>query len=852
MKQRNFTLIALLAVIAAGVTLAAILFPVFAQAREKARAQGCNGASLVNGRAANVRLPGLLPGPGGRATVLPNGWQVTPAGRHIPLAGDMPLTMLLTPDGKSLLVNTAGYHDHSVTVINVATETVTQSVNVGSDWLGMCLNPQGNALYVSGGGSADARFAKDAAGPGASADQIKAFQTPVMRLSLSGGSLAPEAGLAIPGLDGKERFVSGLASGADGSLYVVNLGEDTVYKWGGSPEAVEATAKVGRRPYAVAVSPDGRTVAVTNWADASVSMLASNTLQEQERVLVGSHPNALAWSRDGRLFVANAGSNSVSVLAGGRVTETIKTSLDPKAPVGSTPDALAVSPDGRRLFVANADNNDVAVVDVSNPSESRVIGFLPTGWYPSALAVSADGRKLFIGTGKGLTFQPSATPDTHVTSPQTLSDYSPIGSLLSGAISVVDLPSAARLAAYTRQVRANTPSPKTAVVSDPAAIRRKVFPKIKHVVYIIRENRTYDNVFGDIDKGNGDARLTLFGKNVTPNAHALADKYVLLDNLYCNAEVSEDGHPWSDAAYATDYTEHVWPLHYGGRREPKGDDELTESPAGFLWDNCRRHGVSFYSYGERAQFKSGPNSPPVFTGDRGLAGHASAEYGKFGWFAEPRDIGRATIFINDLHAAEKSGKWPQFMVMSLPEDHTQGQTAKALTPTANVGENDQGLGKIVEAVSHSKFWASTAIFVIEDDAQGGPDHVDAHRTVGLVISPYIRRGAVDSTMYSTASFIHTMELILGLPPMTQYDAAAVPLYNAFTPQPNLLAYYNLEPRVDLEARNPSKGAGATASAKLDFSAPDRADPDALNAILWHALKPDIPQPAPVRSAQLPH
>ena len=795
------------------------------------------------------RMPDRPLGPGGGATLLPNGWQVTPAGRHIALPGDMPLTIILTHDGKSLLVNTAGYHDHSVSVIDVATEKLVQSVNVGSDWAGMSLAPDGAQVFLSGAGAPTEKFLQGAAKQGATPTQLASFQTPVLRLSLDGGRLSPAPGLAVPGVEGKQRFVAGLASGQDGSLYVANLQNDTVYKLGGSPMSLQASVKVGRKPYAVAAAPDGRVVAVTNWAGESVSLLDPGTLRERARVKVGSRPDALAWGRDGRLFVANAGSNSVSVVADGRVSETVVTSLTPQAPVGSTPDALAVSPDGRRLYVANADNNDVAVVDVSRVRESRVLGFIPTGWYPSALAVSADGRRLFVGTGKGLTFRANARRDTRILSPERLSGYDYIGNVLSGAVSVVDLPDAQGLAAYTRQVQVNTPSPKTAA-SDPGAIQKNVFPKIKHVVYIIRENRTYDQVLGDVPEGNGDPKLTLFGENVTPNAHALARRFALLDNLYCNAEVSEDGHQWSDAAYATDYTERAWPLSYSGRGEPKNDAGLSDSPAGYLWDDCARHGLTFRTYGEQSKFTSSPDAPPVFAGPKTLDGHASYEYAQIPWFGGSRDLGRAQVFVDDLRKAEASGDWPRFMVMSLPEDHTEGLKADAFTPTAHVGENDQGLGKIVEAVSRSKFWPETAIFVIEDDAQNGPDHVDAHRTVGLVMSPYVRRGTVDSTMYSTASLVRTMELILGLPPMTQYDQNATPLYASFTPKPDLTPFDCLAPRVNLEARNPGKGDGAAASARLDFSDLDRADPDTLNAILWHALKPGQPMPAPVRSARL--
>ena len=799
----------------------------------------------------SVVLPDLLDG-NGSGTRLPNGWHITPAGTPIALPGDLPLKMAFSPDGKSLLVVTGGYHDHGVSVIDCAANTITQTVPLGKVWAGLCFGAAGAEVYVSGGGAPSANFLAGAAKTGASGPQIEALKHPILRLSYAGGKLTPQAPLDIEGLKEGDRFTAGLVSGPGDALFAVNLQNDTVYKLDGPAHTVAASAKVGYRPYACALSPDGKTLALSNLGSGSVTLLDAATLTNAVTVTVGSQPNELVWGKDGRLFVANAGSNSVSVLQGAKVTETIKTSLDPRDPVGSTPDALALSPDGRRLYVANADNNDVAVIDTSNVSESRVLGFLPTGWYPSALAIAPDGKTLYVGTGKGLGFRanPAATLPALSVREQPIGGqkYDYIGGILSGAVSVVRLPDAQGLQADTRQVYANTPGlvQKTAQIGPSL---RGAFGKIKHVLYIIRENRTYDQVFGDIKAGNGDPNLTIFGARTTPNAHTLAANYVLLDNLYCNGEVSEDGHKWCDAAYATDFIEKVWPSNYSGRGEPDGDERVGVSPAGNLWDNCRVHGVTYRSYGEEAEFTSSPNAPPTFSGDQGLVGHASADYGKIGWFERPRDVGRADIFLRDLHAAEGTGNWPQFIVMGLPEDHTQGLEAGAFTPTANVAENDQALGRIIEGLSHSRFWDSTAVFVIEDDAQNGPDHVDAHRTVGLVLSPYVKRGVTDSTQYTTASMVRTMEMILGLPPMTQFDRNATPMLNSFMATPDRTAYTNIAPLVDLEALNPKTGPGAVASSKLDLSAPDRADPDALNAILWHALKPGVPVPAPVRSAR---
>jgi YVTN family beta-propeller protein len=790
-----------------------------------------------------------LPDAHGIGTRLPNGWHITPVGKPIALPGDLPLTMIFSADGRHLLVNTAGWHDHTVNVIDTSTNTLTQSINVGKDWVGMCFDPAGDDVYVAGGGEAGPEFLIAAAKLGATSDQLEAVKHPILRLSYENGILAPKHSLDIPGLKPDDQFIAGLATDKDGEIYAVNLQTDTVYKLDGKPRTVGATAKVGYRPYALALSPNGQTLAVSNWGAQSVSLLNADTLAEKSRVSVGSHPNALAWAKDGRLFVANSGSNSVSVIVNGTVHETIKTSLRPKDLIGSTPDALAVSPDGQRLYVANADNNDVAVIDVSDHHASRVLGFIPTGWYPSALAISPNGRMLYIGTGKGLGFRANDIPKTPYARAEyiTHQKYDYIGAVLSGAVSVVHLPDAQGLMADTRQVYANTPQGRPLAPNNSGT--REVLARIKHVVYIIRENRTYDQVLGDLTAGNGDPNLAIFGANVTPNAHALANHYVLLDNLYCNGEVSEDGHKWCDAAYATDFIERAWPSDYSDRGEPDADDRLTDSPAGELWDNCARHGLTYRSYGEAADFQSTPNAPPVFTGSKGLAGHANVAWTQIP-FGSGRDTLRAAVFLKELHAAEQTGVWPQFMVMSLGEDHTTGLKPGTFTPVAAVASNDQAVGQIVEGISHSRFWKDTAIFIIEDDAQNGPDHVDAHRTVGLLVSPYIKRGAVDSTQYTTASMVRTIEIILGLPPMTQYDQNATPMLGCFTSQADLTAYADIAPKVDLEARNPTTGPGAVASNQLDFSAPDRADPDALNAILWHALKPGVPLPAPVRSARL--
>jgi hypothetical protein len=576
----------------------------------------------------------------------------------------------------------------------------------------------------------------------------------------------------------------------------------------------------------------------------------------------------MALAPDGRLFVACAGDNTVHVIQTRAVEavekgpslnrrppegtrEIISTSLYPGAPEGSTPDAVAISPDGHTLFVANADNNCVVVVDISNrlseearrdkESVSVVEGFIPVGWYPTAVGVSPDNQTLFVANGKGLSSRPNVPP---ISSQPELSRKPPwfdyIGQTFSGSLSFIPRPDASQMVAYTLQVRRNSPyTPdqfqRTAMPND------SVIPSqagqscpIKYVLYIIKENRTYDQVFGDFRNargelvGNGDTNLVMYGENVTPNHHQLARDYVLLDNLYCNGEVSVDGHSWCDAAIATDYNQRSWILSYSRHGKLPGNYEMELPAAGYLWDLCQRYGVSFKTYGE--------GSRRVPSSNRGSWG-------------DGRDMDRVKNWVEDLQEAEKTGVLPRFMIMSLGEDHTTGTKPDTFKPDACVASNDLGLGRIVEAASHSRFWKEMAIFAIEDDAQNGPDHVDAHRTVGLVISPYCRRGAVDSTLYTTASMVRTIELILGLPPLTQYDAGATPMFNSFCQTNDLMAYQALTPKVDMLARNTDKSPGAKQSARMNFRHYDLAPEDELNRVLWLAAKgPDVPYPTAIHRA----
>jgi phospholipase C len=434
-----------------------------------------------------------------------------------------------------------------------------------------------------------------------------------------------------------------------------------------------------------------------------------------------------------------------------------------------------------------------------------------------------------------------------------------IGTTLSGALSIVPIPDEKALNTYTATVYKNCPYSDEQLTIAPHPTKTAIPTRvgdtspIKHVIYIIKENRTYDQIFGDIEKGNGDPSLVMFGREVTPNHHKLAEEFVLLDNLYCNGQVSRDGHPWSTMAYNTDYVARDWMLTYSRREGVDDDDEgnLTKSPSGYIWDACARAGLSYRSYREAGHRVSEPDGTVKFEAAvPGLVGHMSPDYGISKVPGErDRDTDNVEVFLQEFRQFEKDGNLPRLIIMSMGEDHTSGTTPGAFTPMACVASNDLALGRLVDAVSRSTYWKETAIFVIEDDAQNGPDHVDAHRTVGLVISPYTKRNHVDSTQYQTVSMIRTIELILGLPPLSQFDAAARPMFESFTAEPDLTPYDHVPARIDLNTRNTTLAYGADRSAKMDFSEYDRIDDFELNEILWHAVKgSDAPVPPAVRRA----
>jgi YVTN family beta-propeller protein len=799
------------------------------------------------------------PGPTQKGFVLPNGWTITPAGRQV-VVTDLPLNIVPLADGKHALIATSGYNKHELSLIDLADGRVVDRHTVLQSWYGLAVSPDNKQVWWSGGGAGmlhvydfeDHKLKRT--GPD---------EPPLPKKDAKTQPAKTNEKIAKAEASKKTSFKSGVFLDADAhTLYSLDINLGTLTATDTTDTGRRRMVSCGGRPYDVVRGRNGAQLFVSDWSRRAVVAIDSRSLRVVGRIAVGEHPNQMALHpKDDRLFVACASSNCVSVIdtRRGVVTETIMTSLFPRAPEGSTPDALALTPDGQTLYVANADNNCVAVIDVAVPGKSQVKGFIPTGWYPTAVVVTPGGKTLLVGVGKGNQTRPNPLRKDGKDDKEGRRPFPYIGTTLSGALSIVPVPDDKRLAEYTATVYRNCPYSDKLLTAAPHPVKSAIPTKvgepspIQHVIYIIKENRTYDQVFGDMKEGNGDPSLVMFGEDVTPNHHKLAREFALLDNLYCNGQVSRDGHPWSTMAYNTDYIARDWHLTYSSRKGVDDDDEgrLSNAPSGYLWDACNRAGLSYRSYGEYGKrVSTGGGSHKMEARVPGLVGHICPDYGISKIKDKrPRDPENVEVFLKEYREFEKTGQMPHFIVMSLGEDHTTGTTPDTYTPRACVASNDLALGRLVEAVTQSKYWNKTAIFVIEDDAQNGPDHVDAHRTVGLVISPYTRRHIVDSTQYSTVSLVRTIELILGLPPLSQYDAAARPMYASFSDKADLTGYMHESARIDLNTVNTKKSYGASRSSRMDFSEYDLVDDFELNEILWRSIKgEDAPVPPTVRRA----
>jgi YVTN family beta-propeller protein len=790
-----------------------------------------------------AQLPHPVPG----GYDLPNGWKITPAGRAV-VTEDMVLKVVASPDGRAIIALHSGFNPHGLVVIDAKSQEAVQRIGLKSAWLGMAWSPDGKTLYVSGGNANG---------------KIDPQRAPIYEFAYANGRLSEQPTAQLEETIEKEKiYWSGLASHPKKHLlYAANRGTDAdpsnVVVFDTKSRQIVTRIPVDVNPYELVFSADGNALFVSNWASNSVSVIDTASNRVTHVIPVGSNPTDMKLSADGRLFVACSNDNTIHVIDTKKfqVLERLSTTLYPLAPEGSTPDALEIDRAQKLLFVANADNNSIGVISIANAQHNEVLGFIPSGWYPSALTLADGGRTLYIGNSKGQgSYSDIRGPESPL--PPGPEGNGSVKSLQKGSVEIVSVANLrTQLAAYTKQVRENTPYRDSLLAEARPAKTPSVIPHevgagspIQHIIYIIKENRTYDQVLGDLPKGNGDPRLTIFGRNVTPNHHAIAEQFVTLDNLYCDGEVSVDGHSWSNAAYATDFNEKLWPVTYGGHSQATPSAAYIPS-AGHLWDACRRKGLTYRSYGEYAARSSDGTTMEAAKGIDALWGHVSKEFKQPG----KRDPQNVEVFLREFEEYEKNindpdpnKRLPNYIVMSLPENHTAGTRPGAYTPVAMVASNDLAVGTLVDRVSHSKYWPTTAIFIIEDDAQDGPDHVDARRTVGLVISPYIKRGTLDSTLYTTSSMLRSMELLLGLPPMSQYDAAATPMYASFAKEPDLRPYNALPAQVDLNAKNTAKSYGASASLKMDFSNEDRAPMHLLNEIIWKSVRgTDAPMPPPV-------
>ena len=845
-------------------------------------------------------------GPDGRV-VTPVNQMLTPFGRQIELPGLRPQAIALSPDG-TLLV-TAG-KTSEIVVLDPETGAVRQRVALPGEtpadrpqppvssqvlepdrrgqlsYTGLIFSPDGSRLYMSNVDGSVKVFRIDAA-----------------------GEVSPEQTFALPPADAPRRkaeIPSGLAVTADGRrLYVCgNLSNRLLELDTESGETVR-TFDVGVAPYDVRLV--GARAYVSNWGgrrpgegdltgpagrgtvvrvdprmhianDGSVSVIDLASGSPRTEIVTGLHPSGLAISGEHPYLVCcNAASDYLSVIDARTDTEVAKIWAKPNAAdlLGAAPNAAVFDQTGGRLYVANGSQNAVAVIDFDprEPEESRLAGMIPVGWYPGALAIDAARGTIDVANIKGLPIEPRRYRQGSGPEARGFNSHH-----YQGTVTLAPIPSAPELADLSERVARNLRAPRIADARLPARPDQPARPiperigepsLIRHVVYIIKENRTYDQILGACGRGNSDPSLCIFGAEITPNHHRIAEQFVLLDNMYCCGILSADGHQWSSTAYSTDYMEKSFagfPRSYPDGMGVDENDALAYAPSGFLWDNARAHGVSARNYGEfmgpsvHWKDESRPGRPDFTacyqawkTGSdevvfeswpsiESIRPFSPTAY--VGWNMAVPDQFRADFILRELAEFEDEGEYPQLTIICLPQDHTSGTSRGAPTPAACMADNDLAFGRILEGLSHSKFWAQMAVFAIEDDPQDGWDHVSGYRTVAFCASPYARRGAIVSTQYNTTSVIRTIEQILGLPPMNAFDASAEPMFDCFVGTPDLTPYTAAPNLVPLDQMNPvameiedrQLREDAMVSASLNFREVDRAPEDVLNRILWRAMR----------------
>ena len=768
---------------------------------------------------------------------LPNGWKLSSAGKSFGL-GDLPLNIAVSNSKKFVAVTNNGVSAHSIMLIDVKSERVIDSVIIPKAWYGLAFSPDDQFLYAAGG-----------------------HDNKIVRYEIIQNKLNKKDEIVLGAVWPNRIAPSGITFDAKRQkIYVVTRDNRSLYVIDAKTQKIDKQFGLDGEAYMSAMSTDSKELYISCWGCDHVLVFDLTMQAWKAPIKVGDNPNEMLVSPNGQqLYVCNANDNTVSVinLKTKKVIETLDVALYPNSPSGSTTNGLAMDPVKKSLYIANADNNCLAVFDVSTPGKSVPKGFIPVGWFPTN--VKFINNKIWVTNGKGNTslanpYGPRPIKNgeeviLHGADVNAPKEVQYIGSMFKGTMSVIARPAEKDLQGYSKAVYRNASySPTKSDLADKEApgfpIPMKMGQKspIKYVFYVIKENRTYDQVLSDVKGGNGDTTLLLFGRKYTPNQHAIAEKFVLLDNFYVDSEVSADGHQWSMGAYATDYMEKSWPTSYGGKGggiygEPEKNVVLNKS--GYIWDLCNRYGVTFRTYGEFVT--NGKATIPV------LDKHFHPTFPSYSLAI--MDTTRLRIWKTEFETMVKENRVPQFNTLRLGNDHTEGLRIGRPTPYAHVADNDYAVGLLIETLSKSPIWNETAVFILEDDAQNGADHVDAHRSTAYVAGGFVKRNYVDHTAYSTSSMLRTMELILGLSPMSQYDAAAMPMWRSFDSVAKPSDFKAITPNVDLRTKNVARNEWQRRSELFNFEKEDTNNDVAFNLVLWHGLKGDkIPFPGPTRAA----
>ncbi len=765
---------------------------------------------------------------------LPNGWTITPHGKQIPLH-DLPLNMAISPSKKWMAITNNGQSTQSIQLIDLMKDSLVSEYIMDKAWLGLAFSKDEKYIYASGGND-----------------------NKIVVLHHLNGILTKSSDIVLDSIWPVKVSPAGLCIG-NNSLYVVSKENNKLYTIDLTTNTIINKMDLEAEPYTCLLSKDQKILYISLWGGSRILAYDTGKQTFVHTIPVDKNPNEMTITSDGQyLYVSHGNDNTVTVIntATQKVVEVLTCSLYPDAPVGTTPNSVTLDKKDSRLYVANADNNCIAVFDVSKKGFSKSLGFIPVGWYPTVVRVNND--KLYVANGKGLTSYPnpkgpnpvsSTSPQYKGANPAANRGTQYIGGLMKGSLSVFPVPDEARLSVFTDMVYKNTPYTKSKeTIADgekdnPIPTKVGDQSPIKYVFYVIKENRTYDQVLGDVKDGNGDASLCLFPEKVTPNQHALVKQFVLLDNFYVDAEVSADGHNWSMGAYANDYVEKTWVTSYGGRGgtyDYEGSRKIAFPRDGFIWDFAAKAGIRYRSYGEFVeQRKNIPNlqnnySPGFPTYDLGV-----------------KDTTRFRYWRQDFDSLLAMNKVPHLSIVRFGNDHTAGARLGMPTTQAMVADNDLAVGLFVEHLSKTAIWEQTAIFILEDDAQNGSDHIDAHRSTAYVAGGFVKRNFVDHTMYSTASMLRTMELILGLPPMSQYDAAATPMWRCFQKSADLTPFNSIRNNIDLNEMNISVSLNSKKSQEFDLSKPDLIHDLEFSRIVWQSVKGlNSEMPAPRRAAFL--